>query len=127
MLERRMVLAVIAEQLTIEDDEWEGTELVMSEPVDARRARIAVVTPDGRLTMDGEATCVDERAEITLTAVAAPGAIPATAAATIEKGRLRIDRIEVGTERSRPMRPDRLRAERVDRPARRRPGAPPTS
>jgi len=105
LLEQRTLIAVVAEQQTLEDDAWEISELVLTEPRDRRRFRIAVMTPDGRLMMDGIAESDRTLARFELCSVERPGAIPLTAAGSFSEGRLHIERIIVGTERYRPLRP----------------------
>jgi hypothetical protein len=108
---KRRVLAVIVEQLALEDDTWELDGLVVSEPAGDERARLALVGRSGVLRMDGEAVLTRDRADLSLTRVEAPGAVPAYAAGTLGEGRLRIRRLEVGTARHRPLVPVRLRPE----------------
>ncbi|HEY7056797.1 MAG TPA: HEAT repeat domain-containing protein [Vicinamibacterales bacterium] len=104
LVERRMLVGVVAEYWSLEDEGWEVAYLVLSEPrLGAGEARMTVVTTHGRLMYDGTAVARRETIAFALAAVAGPGNVPAEITGTIDHGRVRLNSAFVGTERSAPI------------------------
>lgn len=109
MLARRALLGVVAEYSADEGEAWEIAYFVLTEPRRGQQARIAVVTPQGRLVLDGTAVVREGVAEFELVAVEGPGAVPIEIAGTIAGARLRFRRALVSPTRSQPLVPLPLR------------------
>ena len=105
-LASRILLGLVAEHWSLEEDSWEVAYLVLSEPrPQGGQARIAVVTLHGRVQFEGTATRRGDEIGFELAGVAGPGNVPADIKGTIADGRVRFDTAVVGTERSRPRTP----------------------
>jgi hypothetical protein len=112
LFSHRALVGVIAEQeLHLDDDSWDVSELLLTEPLPRRRLRIAVVAPNGRRVLDGEATRESGHIQFRLAAVRVPGAVPTTVVGSIGEDRIQFQQILVGTIRHPPMRATLLHAE----------------
>jgi hypothetical protein len=109
MLARRALIGAVAEYSSAEGEAWEIAYLVLTEPRRrGNQVRMSVVTPLGRLVMDGTAVVKEDAAEFEIVAVDTPGAVPIEIAGTIAGGRTRFQRALVGSTRSRPLVPTLL-------------------